>query len=221
MSERRGQIERRLAASGGGYGRGSLREEDLAPTWLGQLERWLEDAYAAGIAEPNAMVLATAGADLRPSARTVLLKGTDDRGLVFFTNLRSRKGRELAENPRAALLFSWLQLERQVVIEATVEQLSAAESDAYFATRPRGAQLAALASPQSEAIGSRAELEGLVAKAAERHPEGEPIPRPPHWGGLRALPDRVELWQGGSDRLHDRLRYRRRESGWIVERLAP
>ena len=169
------------------------------------------------------MVLATADADGRPGARTVLLKGLDERGLVFFTNLRSRKGRELAENPRAALAFSWPSLQRQVVVDGTVEQVEAEESDAYWATRPRGSRLGALASPQSEPVSSREMLDSRWEQMAARHPEdGEPPPRPEWWGGLRVVPWQVELWQGRRDRLHDRLRYREAGPGhWVIERLAP
>ena len=200
------------------YERGRLTEEDLAPTWLGQLEAWLEDAASAGLPEPNAMVLATADRNGRPSARTVLLKGLDEGGLTFFTNLRSRKGRELHDNPRAALVFPWSPIERQVVIDGHVEALEAAESDRYFRSRPLGARLGALASPQSQPI-ERGELERRFADLAERHPAE--VPRPEWWGGLRVAPDQVEFWQGRPDRLHDRLRYRRSDAEWIVERLAP
>src|SRR4051794_15605961 len=201
------------------YRRMGLSEDDLAATWLRQFEHWLADAVAAGIGEPNAMVLATADERGRPSARTVLLKGVDDAGFVFFTNRESRKGRELAANPRAALLFPWHDLQRQVVAEGGVEPLARAEDDAYFATRPHGSQLGALASPQSRVVASRDVLERAFAEAAERYPDT--VPRPPHWGGLRVRPDVVEFWQGRPDRLHDRLRYRLEDGGWVVERLAP
>jgi pyridoxamine 5'-phosphate oxidase len=201
------------------YRRMGLSEDDLAPTWLRQFEHWLADAVAAGIVEPNAMVLATADAQARPSARTVLLKGVDDEGFVLFTNRDSRKGREAAANPRAALLFPWHDLQRQVIAEGPIEPLSPDEDDDYFATRPHGSQLGALASAQSQVIPSRDVLERAFAEAAERHPG--PVPRPPHWGGLRVRPDAVEFWQGRPDRLHDRLRYRHEGGAWIVERLAP
>ena len=201
------------------YRRMGLSEDDLAATWLRQFEHWLADAVAAGIGEPNAMVLATADEQGRPSARTVLLKGVDDEGFVLFTNRDSRKGRELAANPRATLLFPWHDLQRQVIAEGPVEPLTAAEDDAYFATRPHGSQLGAFASPQSQLIPSREALEQKFADAAEQYPG--PVPRPPHWGGLRLRPDAVEFWQGRPDRLHDRLRYRREGGAWVVERLAP
>src|SRR3954447_9906120 len=169
------------------YRRMGLSEDDLATTWLRQFERWLADAVAAGIGEPNAMVLATADERGRPSARTVLLKGVDDAGFVFFTNRDSRKGRELAANPRAALLFPWHELQRQVIAEGPVEPLTAAEDDAYFATRPYGSRLGALASPQWQVVPSREALQRAFAEAAERHPAQ--VPRPPHWGGLRVRPE--------------------------------
>ena len=205
-----------------GYSGRGLNEADLAPTWLEQLMAWIADAVRSEVREPNAMVLATAGADSSPAARTVLLKGLDERGLAFYTNLGSRKGRELEENPRASLAFTWLELERQVRADGTVEPVADEEADAYFASRPRGSQLAALASPQSEVIASREEIEARYAELAQRHPEGSPVARPVWWGGRRLVPSSVEFWQGREDRLHDRLRYRREAGGvWIVERLAP
>ena len=204
------------------YRGGSLGEADLAADWLTQLRRWLDEAVRAGLPEPNAMVLATAGADGVPSARTVLLKEADDRGLAFFTNLGSRKGRELEENPRAALVFPWHPMQRQVVIDGRVEPVAADEADAYFATRPRGSRLGALASPQSRPIPGREDVERRYAELDAAHP-GD-VPRPDSWGGLRVVPDAVEFWQGRPDRLHDRLRFRRRAPGareWVVERLAP
>jgi pyridoxamine 5'-phosphate oxidase len=199
------------------YGRGALLEDDLAPTWHEQFERWYAEAQAEPrVGEATAMVVSTAGR-AGPSSRTVLLKGADDRGFVFFTNLRSRKGRELSAHPRAALLFPWLALERQVIVTGTTELVGAAESDAYFASRPRGSQLSAAASPQSEAVASRAWLE---RRRAELDAAGE-VTRPEHWGGVRVVPDAVEFWQGRPDRLHDRLRFRRDGDAWVVERLAP
>jgi pyridoxamine 5'-phosphate oxidase len=202
------------------YELAGLAEDDLAPTWLAQLRRWLEEA--AGVAEPNAMVLATAGADGRPSARTVLLKGLDERGLTFFTNRASRKGRELAANPAASVVLPWYDLQRQVLVTGDVTPVADDESDAYFASRPYGSRIGAVASPQSSVVGSRAALEAARDAAAARHPEGTPVPRPATWGGLRLAPDTVEFWQGRPDRLHYRLRYRRGDGGaWVVERLAP
>ena len=205
---------RDLAGLRASYERGALREEDLAPTWHEQFDRWYAEAAAdPRVGEATAMVVATAG----PSARTVLLKGADARGFVFFTNLRSRKGRELEALPRAALLFPWLALERQVVVTGAVERLGDAEDDAYFSSRPRGSQLSAAASPQSEVVPSRAWLE---ERRAALDAAGEVV-RPEHWGGVRVVPDSVEFWQGRPDRLHDRLRFRREGEGWTVERLAP
>jgi len=210
-----------LAAMREAYTQQGLSEQDLAPGWLAQAERWVTEAVAAGVHEPNAMVLATADATGRPSARTVLLKGLDERGFVLFTNRASRKGREALANPRAALVLPWLALQRQMVVTGTVSVVSSEESDAYWATRPRGSQIGAAASPQSEVVASRAELEERFAALEARH-RGGPVPRPPHWGGLRVAPDMVELWQGRPDRMHDRLRYRRTAAGdWVIERLAP
>lgn len=204
------------------YRAGRLDETTLAPTWHEQLARWLAEAADAGITEPNAMVLATSGASGTPTARTVLLKGVSPDGLTFFTNLRSRKGRDLAENPRASLVFPWVALERQVVVTGEVESVPDAETDAYWASRPRGSRLGALASPQGEVLPSRAELDEERAKLEARYAPDVEIPRPEHWGGLRVAPEWVEFWQGRPDRLHDRLRFGRRSRGeWVVERLAP
>ncbi|MEJ7817341.1 MAG: pyridoxamine 5'-phosphate oxidase [Thermoleophilaceae bacterium] len=202
-----------------GYDRPPLREADLAASWWEQLERWLADAVESDIAEPNAMVLATADADAVPSARTVLLKGLDESGLTFFTNLRSRKGQEIEASPRAALVFPWIALQRQVVVDGAVEPLGAEEADEYFASRPHGSRISAVASPQSQPVESREQLERRYEEAAGRYPDS--VPRPGHWGGLCVRPDMVEFWQGRPDRLHDRLRFRHTVGEWIVERLAP
>ena len=204
------------------YRGAALDEHKLAATWLEQFTGWLAEAVAAGEIEANAMVFGTADAAGRPSARTVLLKGVDERGFVLYTNLGSRKGREAAANPHASLVFPWLAVQRQVVVAGAVERVEDAQADAYFASRPHGSRLSALASPQSEVVAARDELEAVLAALAERYPEGIEVPRPPHWGGLRVVPETVEFWQGRPDRLHDRLRYRRdAQRGWVVERLAP
>jgi pyridoxamine 5'-phosphate oxidase len=203
------------------HGSAALRRGDLAPTWLEQFERWLGDAKDGGVADPSAMVVATASSDARPSARTVLLRDLGDRGFVFFTNYQSRKGRELAVNPYACLVFLWDEIGRQVVVDGEVEPLSAGESDAYFARRPYGSRISALASPQSQVVASREVLEQRHAELRRAHPEGSPVPRPESWGGIRVVPTAVEFWQRRPDRLHDRLRFRKDGAGWLVERLAP
>jgi pyridoxamine 5'-phosphate oxidase len=195
-----------------------LRESEADPDALAQFRRWF--AEAAGLPQPEAMTLATATVDAEPSARMVLLRGLDERGFVFFTNFDSRKGRELLSNPRAALVFYWAAQDRQVRVEGRVEPVSAAESDAYFAGRARGSQLGAWASPQSEVIPGREFLEKRM-RDLERRYAGQEVPRPPHWGGWRVVPEVIEFWQGQPNRLHDRLRYRRQEGGWSLERLAP
>lgn len=194
---------------------------DSAPDPFDQFRRWFSEVAASGTIEPNAAVLATASADGRPSARHVLVKGVDSRGFVFFTNYRSRKAADLTVNPRASLVFAWSPLARQVVVEGGVERVSEAESEAYFASRPRTSQLGAWASPQSEVLASRAELDAAYAAAEQRFGEG-PIARPPHWGGYRVLAEQVEFWQGRPSRLHDRIVYVRDASGtWQRKRLAP
>jgi pyridoxamine 5'-phosphate oxidase len=193
-----------------------LNETGVDPDPLAQVERWYQDAIEAGLVQPDAMQLAT-----EMSARTVLLKGIDARGFSFFTNYESRKGNDLARNPRCALVLLWKPLERQVTATGVAERLSAAESDEYFATRPRGSQLSAWVSKQSTVVESRAELERALVELEEQYPEGTPVPRPPHWGGYLIVPDSVELWKGRRNRLHDRLRYRRDGDSWILERLAP
>jgi pyridoxamine 5'-phosphate oxidase len=210
-----------LAAMRRDYAVRGLTEAELPGDPIAQFRRWFEDAGRAGIFEPNAMTLATVDADGQPSARVVLLKGLDQRGLVFFTNLASRKSRELAANAGAALVFWWGPLARQVRFEGTVERVAEAESDAYFASRPRGSQIGAWASAQSRVIAGREVLEEAARSYDERFAAGA-VPRPGFWGGFRLLPVRVEFWQGRGDRLHDRLRYARDAGGaWRIERLAP
>jgi len=198
---------------------GHLRRADLDPDPLRQFAAWYTEA-AAAVATPESVALATATPTGAPSARMVLLKGYDQRGFVFYTNYFSRKGQEIAQNPRAAMLFHWSQLGRQVRIEGTVVRIDAAESDAYFRTRPLGSRLSAAASPQSRPVENRGMLEQAVTALAERHPDGN-VPRPEEWGGLRLEPSRYEFWQHGDDRLHDRFRYRREQGAWVVERLGP
>ena len=201
------------------YERDALDEEASAADPVTQFDTWLQQALSAELPEPNAMTLATVGSDGRPSSRIVLIKGYDARGLVWYTNYESRKGRELEGNPYASLQFHWVELERVVRVEGRVEKTSTDESDAYYATRPLDSRLGAWASPQSQVIGSRTVLVTNVAKAAATH--GLHPPRPPHWGGYRLVPDRWEFWQGRKSRLHDRLRYRLQDGQWRRERLAP
>ncbi len=201
------------------YADAGLAETSLAPDPVRQLERWLSDAVAAGLSEPNAMVLATVGADSVPSARTVLLKGLDERGLSFFTNYGSRKGTELTAHPAASVIFPWYDLERQVVAVGSVSRVGRAETEEYFRSRPRGSQLGAWASRQSQPVAGRGDLDERYAELDARWP-GE-IPVPDFWGGFRLVPETVEFWQGRPSRLHDRLRYVRVPDGWVVERLSP
>ena len=208
-----------IAALRKSYERDELDESASAADPLLQFQRWLEQALSAQLPEPNAMTLATVGVDGRPSTRIVLIKGVDARGLVWYTNYNSRKGQELAHLPKAALQFHWVELERVVRIEGSVEKTSAKESDDYYASRPLDSRLGAWASPQSQVIPSRTVLVTGAAKAAALHALNPP--RPPHWGGYRLVPDRWEFWQGRKSRLHDRLRYRLQDGAWLRERLAP
>jgi pyridoxamine 5'-phosphate oxidase len=202
------------------YRRGKLRREDLNSDPIMQFQLWLEEASAAKIVEPTAMSLAPAGRSGRPLIRTVLLKGLDTRGFVFFTNLESRKARQISENPEVALLFPWLAMERQVIVTGQADKLSAAESFKYFITRPRNSQLAAWASKQSSTISSRKILEMSWEQLKQKWGDGK-IPLPSFWGGYRVLPQTIEFWQGGRDRLHDRFEYSRLDGSWKIERLAP
>lgn len=203
------------------YRRSSLHRADLAIDPIAQFHAWMEEATRMEVIEPTAMSLATAGADGKPRVRTVLLKGLDERGFVFFTNLESRKGRQLAGNAQASLLFPWLLLERQVLVAGAVERVADEDAFAYFTSRPRGSQLAAWSSPQSEPVASRAALEDQLAKTRERFGE-EPLALPPFWGGYRVKPETIEFWQGGPERLHNRFEYRREaDHSWTMTRLAP
>ena len=202
------------------YDRLTLRESDVDPDPIRQFSKWFEEAITIGVIEPHSMALATSTPDGRPSVRIVLLRGCDERGFVFFTNYESRKAIELEANPRAALALHWHELERQVRIEGRVERVSAAESEAYFQSRPIGSRLGAWASRQSEVIAGRESLEARYEELQSRYPDGE-VPRPENWGGYLVVPDIMEFWQGRPNRLHDRLLFSRRGTGWVVERLAP
>lgn len=202
------------------YSLAGLTEKDLAKDPFRQFEKWFQEAEGAKIPEPNAMVLSSVGAEGRPSARTVLLKGVDGRGFVFYSNYESRKGRELESNANAAAVFPWIMQERQVIVEGQVTKVPREESEAYFHSRPRASQLAAWISQQSRVISGRSILEDSY-KELEKKYAGQEVPLPPHWGGWRLAPTSVEFWQGRRSRLHDRLRYRKLGDGWVVERLAP
>jgi len=215
MSERDDAIAARRVQ----YETAGMEPGDLDPDPLAQLRRWYADADSAGLPEPNAMTIATTDAD-GPDARVVLARAIDADGVVFYTNHSSAKGRQLAASPSAAATFVWLDLHRQVRLRGSVARVDDATSDAYFASRPRESQIGAWASPQSEPIADRAELEAIVAEVTRRF-EGQPVPRPPHWGGWRLVPSRVEFWQGRPRRLHDRIVYERSGANWKVFRLAP
>ncbi|WP_243791550.1 pyridoxamine 5'-phosphate oxidase [Saccharopolyspora gloriosae] len=203
------------------YEEGSLQEGLLAENWHEQLRIWFDEAVRAEVPEPNAMVLATADADGFPSSRTVLCKGFDERGLVFFTNYTSSKSHDLTATRVAAATFPWLSLQRQVNVRGTVEKVRTDETAEYWAVRPRGSQLGAWASPQSRVVTGREALQSSLNGIERRFADAEKVPVPPHWGGWRILPEAVEFWQGRPDRLHDRLRFRRNDADWAVERLAP
>ncbi len=213
------ELQTSIAALRKSYERAELDEAASHADPLQQFDQWLNEAIAAQVPEPNAMTLATVGSDLRPSTRIVLVKGYDARGLVFYTNYESRKGQELAGNPYAALQFHWVELERVVRIEGVVEKTSAAESDAYFDSRPLDSRIGAWASPQSQVISGRGVLVANAAKYGAQFLLKPP--RPPHWGGYRLVPAAWQFWQGRRSRLHDRLQYRQEGGGWLRERLAP
>jgi pyridoxamine 5'-phosphate oxidase len=202
------------------YSLQQLSERDVDPSPLRQFQYWFDQVLSAQLPEPNAMTLATVTKAGAPSARMVLLKGVDDHGFVFYTNYESRKGEELAENPQAVLVFWWAQLERQVRVEGSVEKVTSEEADHYFQSRPRASQLGAWTSEQSQVIPNREILEQQFRELEEKY-QNQPIPRPPHWGGYRVIPQQVEFWQGRPNRLHDRLRYRLDQNQWVIERLSP
>ncbi len=214
-------MDRKVADLRNEYTRAGLDEADAAPDPIAQFRLWFEEALAADLHEPNAMTLATATPDGRPSARVVLLKGCDERGFVFYTNYEGRKGREIERNPHVALVFYWGELERQVRIEGRASRVPESESDVYYSSRPRGSRLGAWASEQSRPVESREVLEARL-RGLEKEYEGRNIPRPPFWGGYRVEPESVEFWQGRENRLHDRISYRRTgDGGWEIERLQP
>jgi pyridoxamine 5'-phosphate oxidase len=217
-----GEQVRDLASWRREYEDRGLTEEDLGPAPVPAFLRWLDDAGRAGLHEPNAMVVATTDTTGAPSTRYVLLKGVDERGFVFYTNYESRKAEELSSNPACALLFPWHPLERQIRVEGTACRVSATESDAYFASRPRSSQLGAWASPQSTPVPDRSFLHERYSMLSDRFATTKQIPRPPYWGGFRVRPHRIEFWQGRPGRLHDRIRFERADDEmWVIERLAP
>ena len=203
------------------YTRESLSEADVNADPFKQFDHWFREALNSQLPEPNAMTLASATQDGRPSARTVLLKGFDHQGFVFYTNYESKKGQEIDTNPQVALLFTWLELERQIRIEGAAERVSPEESETYFQSRPKGSQVGAWASPQSRVISGREWLEEKMEELNDTFKHDENLPLPPFWGGYRVRPDCIEFWQGRENRLHDRIRYTRTETGWKIERLAP
>lgn len=203
------------------YEEGTLSESELANTWHEQLQKWLDDAIRAGAPEPNAMVLATANAEGIPASRTVLMKGLDARGVVFFTNYTSAKSHDLMATRFASATFPWYTLHRQATVRGTVEKVSQAETATYWASRPRGSQLGAWASPQSAVVRDRTVLENALANIQRRFADADEVPVPPHWGGWRIRPEVVEFWQGRMDRMHDRLRFKQTRDGWNVERIGP
>jgi pyridoxamine 5'-phosphate oxidase len=210
-----------LPAMRASYEGGTLDESELLPSWHEQLQYWLDQAAQQGVVEPNAMVLATADPEGRPSSRTVLAKGLDSRGVVFFTNYTSSKSHELAATRYASATFPWYSLQRQAHVRGTVEKVESAETAAYWASRPRESQLGAWASPQSVVVSGRSSLESSLANIQRQFADAESVPVPPHWGGWRIRPEIVEFWQGRRNRMHDRLRYKQTRDGWKIERLGP
>ncbi|ASR38181.1 pyridoxamine 5'-phosphate oxidase [Prauserella marina] len=216
-----GGVTVRLPGMRVSYDGEAFDESSLAGTWTEQLQSWLDQAISAGLAEPNAMVLATANADGLPSSRTVLCKGLDERGVVFYTNYTSAKSHDLTSTRYASVTFPWYPLHRQVTVRGEVEKVDLTETKAYWNSRPRGSQLGAWASPQSRVVESRRALDTALNSIERRFDGVEEVPVPPHWGGWRIRPDSVEFWQGRQDRLHDRLRFVRTEDGWRIDRVAP
>jgi pyridoxamine 5'-phosphate oxidase len=210
-----------LAALRREYGDRGLDTPDLAPDPIEMFGRWFDDTVAAGLHEPNAMVVTTVSADGQPSTRLVLLKAIDERGFVFYTNYGSRKAQDIEVNPAVSLLFPWHDLQRQVRVEGTASRVSRQDSESYFGSRPRGSQLGAWASPQSQEVASRAELDEMYRGVEEQFADSDVVPLPPEWGGYRVRPDLVEFWQGRVGRMHDRLVYRRDSERWSTARLAP